>query len=110
MSWKAFLNETMGRLSEFQKLAPATFENFNAMGAAAKATGALDEKTKEFIALGIAVATRCESCIGFHTRSLIRLGATREEFAEALAMASYMGGGPSLAFSAKALEAFDEFS
>ena len=77
---------------------------------AAKTDGHLDEKTKEFIALGIAISTKCESCIGFHTKSLVRLGATREEVTEALAMVSYMGGGPGISYSAKALEAFDEFS
>ena len=110
MSWKSFLNETVARFGTFQKMAPETFEGFNTMGAAAKRPGALDEKTKELIALGIAISTRCESCIGFHTKSLIRLGTTREEFCEALAMISYMGGGPNISFSAKALEAFDEFS
>ena len=62
------------------------------------------------VALGIAIATRCDSCIGFHVRSLVRLGLTREEMCEALAMATYMGGGPSLAYSAKALKAFDTFT
>ena len=80
------------------------------MGSEAKKDGALNEKTKEFIALGIAIATRCESCIGFHVKSLVRLGASREEFCEALSMASYMGGGPSISYSAKALEAYDQFT
>ena len=62
------------------------------------------------MALGIAIATRCDSCIGFHVKSLIRLGITRAELCEALAMATYMGGGPSYAYSAKALQAFDTFS
>ena len=79
------------------------------MGAAAKKPGALDEKTKEIMALGIAIATRCDSCIGFHIKSLVRLGLTRPELCEALAMATYMGGGPSYAFSAKALKAYDTF-
>ena len=79
------------------------------MGAAEKSNGALDEKSKECIALGRAVATRCDSCIGFHICSLIRLQASREEVCEALEMATFMGGGPSYAFSAKALEAYDEF-
>jgi len=78
--------------------------------AAANKTGALDEKTKEIMARGIAIATRCDSCIGFHVRSLVRLGLTRAELCEALAMATYMGGGPSYAYSAKALHAFDTFS
>ena len=63
-----------------------------------------------FIALGISVAVRCESCIGLHVEHLVRLGATREEFVEALSMSSYMGGGPSITYSAKALEAFDQLS
>ncbi len=86
------------------------FAGFNAMGKAAKKSGALDEKTKELIALGIAVSTRCESCIGFHVKSLVRLNTSRDEICEALAMIAYMGGGPSVAYGAKALEAFDEFT
>ena len=75
-----------------------------------KKTGVLNEKTKEFIALGIAIATRCESCIAFHVNSLVRLKTSREEIVEALSMCSYMGGGPSITYSSKALDAFDEFS
>ena len=68
------------------------------------------EKTKELVALGIAISTRCEICIAFHVNSLVRLKTTREELCEALEMISYMGGGPSISYSAKALEAFDQFS
>ena len=110
MNWTKFLNETVGRFGAFQKEAPELFAGFNAMGRAAKKSGALDEKTKELIALGIAVSTRCDSCIGFHVKSLVRLNTTREELCEALEMIGYMGGGPSIAYSAKALEAYDEFS
>lgn len=59
--------------------------------------------------MAIGVSTRCDGCIGFHTKSLVRLQATREEVAETLAMAVYMGGGPSLMYAADALRAFDEF-
>ena len=76
----------------------------------AKKNGALSEKTKELIALGIAIATRCDSCIAFHVKSLVRLETSRAEMIEALSMCSFMGGGPSIAFSAKALEAFDQFN
>ncbi|WP_420583917.1 carboxymuconolactone decarboxylase family protein [Ruegeria sp.] len=110
MDWKDFMAETEANIGTFSKEVPETVRGFGIMGKAAKADGVLSEKTKEFIALGIAVATRCDSCIGFHVRSLVRLGATREELCEALAMATYMGGGPSYAYSAKALKAFDTFS
>jgi AhpD family alkylhydroperoxidase len=110
MSWTTFLNDTMGRIGALQKEAPELFDGFNTMSRAAKKPGALDEKTKELIALGIAVSTRCDSCIGFHVKSLVRLKTTRQELCEALEMIGYMGGGPAIAFGAKALEAYDEFS
>ncbi len=110
MSWEKFLDDTSASFEKLAKETPDTFRGFGIMGKPAKTSGKLNEKMKEFIALGIAIATRCESCIGFHTRSLVRLGATREEFVEALSVASYMGGGPSISFSSKALNAFDEFS
>ena len=110
MDWQDFMAETEANIASFTKEIPETAKGFGAMGKAAKADGALSEKTKEFIALGIAIATRCDSCIGFHIRSLVRLQATRDELCEALAMATYMGGGPSYAYSAKALQAFDHYA
>ena len=110
MSWTKFLNETVGRIGALQKETPNMFAGFNATSQAAKKSGALDEKTKELIALGIAISTRCDSCIGFHVKSLVRLKTTRAELCEALEMIGYMGGGPAIAYGAKALEAFDEFS
>ncbi len=109
MDWEAFMDETVANIATLSHEIPETATAFNQMGAIAKKPGALDEKTKEIMALGIAIATRCDSCIGFHVKSLIRLGTTRAELCEALAMATYMGGGPSYAFSAKALKAYDLF-
>lgn len=110
MPWKEYMNETVARLERLRREIPETYGAFETMGAAAKTDGALDLKTKEFVALGIAIATRCDSCIGFHTRALVRLGASRDEFCDALAMCAYMAGGPGFAYSAKALEAYDAFS
>ena len=110
MDWQVFMDEIVADIGTLSKEIPDIARTFNAMGAVAKKSGALSEKTKEIMALGIAIATRCDSCIGFHVKSLVRLGTTRAELCEALAMATYMGGGPSFAFSAKALKAFDTFS
>ncbi len=87
-----------------------TMQGFSAMAKAASADGVLDKKTKELIALAIGVATRCDGCIGFHTKALVELGATRQEVEETLAMSIYMGGGPSLMYAADAIQAFDQFS
>ena len=108
MDWKNFLDNARNVFSELSKVTPETFEGFSQMGKPVKKDGELTEKTKEFVALGIAISTRCERCIGLHIEHLIRLGATRKEIVEVLSVCSYMGGGPSIMFSAKALEAFDQ--
>lgn len=89
---------------------PDTMKGFYDMAKAATADGALDKKTKEFIALAIGVAARCDGCIGFHAEALVKLGATKAEMEEVLGMAVYMGGGPSLMYAADALAAFEQFS
>ena len=110
MDWKSFIKDTRKKFANLNKEIPDTFEGFNLMGKEAKKNGIVDEKTKEFVALGIAISTRCESCIGMHVEALIRLGTSKKELVEVLAMCSYMGGGPSITFSAKALEAFEQLN
>ena len=68
------------------------------------------DKVKELIALGVIVNKQCESCIAFHMKKLVKLGATREEISEALGMAVYLGGGPALMYAAKAMQAYQEFT
>ena len=88
----------------------AVIDGFNALSEAALADGALDKKTKELIALALGVAGHCDACLGFHARALAKLGATRAEVQDALGVAVYMGGGPSLMYAADALTAFEEFA
>jgi AhpD family alkylhydroperoxidase len=97
------------QLAAFRKSQEATMHGFNAMAKGAMSAGALSEKEKELIALGISVSARCAGCIGFHVKALRRLGTTRAEFEEALGVAVYMGGGPSLMYAAEALQAWDQF-
>jgi len=89
---------------------PDVMKGFNDLARAATKDGTLDKKTKELIALALGVAAHCDPCIGFHAKALVHLGATKAEVEEALGMAIYMGGGPSLMYSANAVAAFEEFS
>lgn len=98
------------QLAKMQKEMPDVMAGFSSLARAATKEGALDKKTKELIAMALAVANHCEGCIGFHSQTLVKLKASREELLETLSMAIYMGGGPSLMFAAEALEAFEEFS
>ena len=98
------------QLAKMQKEIPEVMAGFSSLARAATKEGALDKKTKELIAMALAVANHCEGCIGFHSQTLVKLKVSREELLETLSMAIYMGGGPSLMFAAEALEAFEEFS
>ena len=96
-------------LAGFGKEMPEVMSSFHGLGQAALQEGALSKKTKELIALGISVAKRCDPCIGYHTKALVKLEATRKEILETLNLAVYLGGGPSLMYAAKAIQAFEEF-
>ncbi|MGH1459828.1 MAG: carboxymuconolactone decarboxylase family protein [Paracoccaceae bacterium] len=110
MSWSDTLNDTRGRLRGLNKTIPDTTRAFGGLSKAVKEGGVLDFKTKEFVALGIAVATRCDACIALHVDTLIKAGASREEVGDVLAMTIQMGGGPAMMYAGKALECFDELS
>ena len=69
MSWSDFMSDTVARIGTLQKETPDTMAGFNQMGKAAKTNGALSEQTKELLALGIAISTRCDSCIAFHVKA-----------------------------------------
>jgi AhpD family alkylhydroperoxidase len=97
------------RLAPLRTSTPDVMKSFGELGRAATANGVLDKKTKELIALALSVAARCDPCIGFHTQTLVKLGATRQEIDEVLGVTTYMGGGPSLMYAAMAGAAFDEF-
>jgi AhpD family alkylhydroperoxidase len=88
--------------------APEVMTAFSQMALAASKEGALDVKTKELIAFAVSVAVRCDPCIAFHAKAAHKQGASREEIAEALGMAIYMGAGPSVMYAAQAMEAFDQ--
>lgn len=97
-------------LESLRAEAPDTMQGFNAMSRGALKDGALSKLQKELIALAVGVAAHCDACIGFHVKELVRLGVTREQFMEALAVSVYMGGGPNLMYAAEAVRAYDEFT
>lgn len=110
MDWTAKIEGTRDQLRALYKAAPEASKGFATLSKGVKENGVLEFKTKEFVALGIAVATHCDSCIALHIDTLIRNGATREEVADVLGMTIQMGGGPSMMYAAKALECYDQFA
>lgn len=97
-------------IAQLHQAAPQAMDGFSNLARNALKAGVLSELHKELMALAIGVAGHCDGCIAFHARKLSHLGAKREELMETLAVAVYMGGGPSLMYAAEAVNAFDEFS
>ncbi len=108
--WNTANQTLLAALGTYRQVAPEVSKAFSALGQAATKAGAIDAKTKELIALGIAISARCDGCIGFHTEAAIRHGASREEVLETIGVAIYMGGGPSYVYGGQTLEAFDALS
>lgn len=108
MDWKAYLSNTKNQIRNLNKAIPETAKGFQTLSKSVDDNGVLDRKTKELVALGIAISDRCADCIGFHVQALARQGGSREEVADVVAMCIQMGGGPALMYGAKALDAWDQ--
>ena len=109
MDWPDRTKELTAQLRKLRGSAPDIMKAFSAIAQSASTPKALDGKTKELIALGIAVAVRCDDCIGFHVKAALDHGASRDEVVETLGMAIYMGAGPSVMYATHALNAFEQF-
>jgi AhpD family alkylhydroperoxidase len=88
---------------------PEVMKAFATLSDAASAPGTLDAKTKELIALGIAVINRCDECIAVHVQEALGAGATKQDIVETLGVAIMMGGGPAVMYSTHAIAALKEF-
>ena len=66
-------------------------------------------RTKELIALAIAVSKECDGCIAAHAHAAVLHGATPAEAAEAIGVTFLMNGGPATVYGARAFAAFREF-
>jgi AhpD family alkylhydroperoxidase len=105
--WAAFTDQTNRRMAELRKAMPEPAKGFGQLAQSAIAPGVLDSRTKELIALAIGITARCDGCLAFHVKAAMKHGATREEVVETIAVALYMGGGPSMIYGAEALSVFD---
>src|SRR3990167_9972250 len=106
--YKSITQDISASVAKLRQELPEVMSGFSALSQAASKEGVLNKKTKELIALALGVAAHCDGCIGFHSQALHKLGASRAEVLETLAMAIYMGGGPSLMYAAEALSAFEQ--
>src|SRR5205085_9268357 len=96
--------KNISKLKKFGELAPAAWQGFVAFDKAAMADGALSAKTKELIALGVAMTTQCPYCIEIHTKRAKTAGCTEPEIAEAVLVAAALRAGAAVTHGTHALE------
>lgn len=106
---KAVQDELRPHARELRRMIPDVYKGFGALHDAALADGALDTKTKELIALAIAVSSECDGCIAAHAHAAVRHGASLEEAAETIGVTILMNGGPATIYGPRAFAAFSEF-
>ena len=107
LDWNEYRKQILSRVGEIGKLSPDTVKGYAELGGAGAKTGHLDAKTRELIALAVAISLRCDGCITVHTAAAKKFGASREEIAEALGVGISVNAGAALVYSARMLDAFD---
>jgi AhpD family alkylhydroperoxidase len=105
--WDAYSAGLRERGKELSALHPEMVKGFSALSRGAATTRHIDAKTREFIALAVAVTTRCQGCIDAHVRKAKVAGATKEEIAEALGVAVALNAGAAFTYSLHVLDAMD---
>ena len=84
---------------------PDIVRGYRMLGDAGKKTDVLGAKTRELIAIAVAVTVQCDGCIVVHTDAALQNGATEEEILEALSVAVTVKAGSALIYSTRALDA-----
>jgi|SRR5215472_5661512 len=106
---KAVREELRMPARELRHAIPQVYAGYRQLHDAALAAGALDVRTKELIALAIAVSKECDGCMAAHAHAAVLHGATPAEAAEAIGVTFLMNGGPATVYGARAFAAFREF-
>lgn len=104
------LQEVHRNTRELREHIGDVYAGFATTHRAAFADGALTTKTKELMALAIAIHDHCDGCIASHARGAARHGASPQEVAETIGVTIQMGGGPSTIYGPRAWAAYTEFA
>lgn len=108
-NWVELLKNARGAAGALMKVNPKLTTAFQGLNAAQNGAGALDTKTRELIALAVAVTTRCDSCIASHASAARAAGVTEAELSDALGTAIALNAGAAYVYSVRAMEAFGQF-
>ena len=106
LDWHTYREQLLATIGDLAKLSPGTLRGYRELGDAGSKKNVLGGKTRELIALAVAVTRQCDGCITVHTDAARKHGATSEEIAEALGVAIAVNAGAALVYSARVMDAY----
>src|SRR5258705_6175667 len=107
LDWNTYRQQLVTGVGGFGKLNPDIVKGYTTLSRAGQKAGHLDEKTRELIALAVAITLRCDGCITVHTAAAQQRGATKEEIAEVLGVAGSVHSSAGVGYFTRAVDAFD---
>src|ERR1700730_8726693 len=93
LDWNTYRQQLVAGVGGLGKLNPDVVRGYTTLSRAGQKEGHLDEKTRELVALAVAITLRCDGCITVHTAAARERGATKEEIAEVLGVAVSVNAG-----------------
>lgn len=102
MNRDEYRQQVVAAAGNLAKLTPDTIKGYGAMGAAGTKAGHLDARTREPIAIAVAITLRCDGCIAVHADKARNLGIT----AEALGVAVSIIAGAAIVYSTRAIDSY----
>jgi AhpD family alkylhydroperoxidase len=106
LDWNGYRQQLAAAIAEIAKAAPDLVRGYRMLTSSRAKSGALDAKTRELVALAVAVTVRCDGCITTHVDLARKQGATADEITDALGIAVMVNAGAALVYSARTLDAF----
>ena len=108
LDWNEYQRQITANVAEIGKVSPDITRGYRGLSEAGIKTTLLGAKTRELIALAVAVTRQCDGCITIHTDAAIKQGATREEIIEALGVAVAVNAGATLVYSSRVVDAYTQ--
>ena len=107
LDWKAYSDQVRAAVKDIATTNPDIVRAYAGLNQANAKSTHIDAKTRELIALAVAVTLRCDGCINAHTDAAIKAGATKEEIVDALGVAIMVNAGATMVYSARTIDAYN---
>ena len=100
--------DDLKRMRELREAAPKEFEAWlNLDRVVGREDGKIPRKYRELIAIAVAHTTQCPFCIDLHVKAAKKAGASKEEVAEAVFLASALRAGAAATHGTLAMKSYE---